>query len=58
MAKINWRLMPQNPTPEMIQAACDATFGPKLLTPEEYHRIGYQAMWNAAQGMGEKNGDR
>lgn len=37
------------PTAEMIQAACDATFGPSPMTPEEIHRRGYVAMRRVAR---------
>lgn len=41
-------LVPRDPTEAMIQAACDATFGPAPMTPEQMHRAGYAAMTGAA----------
>ena len=32
----------------MVQAACDATFGPVPLSPEAAHMIGWRAMISAA----------
>ena len=43
-----WRLVPVEPTPEMVQAACDATFGPAALTHEQAHITGWSAMLSAA----------
>lgn len=40
----------REPTPEMLQAACDATFCPDPLTPETAHRIGWTAAIDAALG--------
>ena len=38
----------REPTIQMTQAACDATFGPVPLSPEAAHSIGYRAMISAA----------
>src|SRR5690606_34656882 len=34
-------LVPREPTEAMLQAACDATFGPAMRTHEENHRLGW-----------------
>lgn len=44
VARTEEQWWPEEPTEEMIQAACDATFGQVMLTPEEMHRLGYAAM--------------
>lgn len=38
------------PNDAMVQAACDYTFGPTPLTPEEAHMVGRTAMVKAIRG--------
>jgi hypothetical protein len=40
----------EQPTERMVQAACDATFGPAPRSPEEYHRQGISAALRSALG--------
>lgn len=38
----------REPISAMTQKACDSTFGPSALTPEDTHAIGWRAMIDAA----------
>lgn len=44
----DWVTVPREPTEAMIQAACDATFGPNPLIPWVAHSTGYHAALAAA----------